>query len=191
VEASFEATLIASTEVTAKAVYEVTYEGEIALGDEGELITRMVVVNRPPDRRVDTYSGHGQERLILLNGELIECIDGSCHPIDEDARPVALGMLRMVDFTIGLSELLDDEDEHGVEVRPLPGRVIAGLEAECFEARWRGIVNETCFSLRDSVVLLSHVRNPEVEFAISMQATSVDFQVRDEDLSPTAPVEAR
>ena len=185
-EASFEANLIASTKVTAKIAYDVIIDdpsGEVEVSN-----AVIVAANRPPDRRVDIYRDGEKESFILLAGELIECRDDICRPVTEDSRQSALDWLSFVDVSIGFSDLLSDEGTQDLDVRALPHRTIVGLDAECFEARWPGVITETCFSAT-GVLLLNDLRNPERGLGGSVQATSVQFEVSDEDLSPETPVE--
>jgi hypothetical protein len=169
--------------VTARVTYRVTsdVEGETF---EGE----WVVVQRPPDSRLEIASTEGGEEfrtiIITTGGKSYMCFSGggeeSCLATEaEEAEAGAAPLDLLFDIPQELAE--DTED---VDLAETSQRSIAGVDATCFTVS-SGLADlgegETCFSDQG---LLLYVRS-EVDGASSVfEATSVDTDVTDADFEP-------
>ena len=169
--------------IIAKITYRVTTEtdGETF---EGE----WVLVQRPPDSRIEISSTEGGEesRTIIINagGKSYLCFssagEGSCLVTEEDEAGAAAAPLNLL-FNIP-SEIAGGVE--GVDIGDTSQRSIAGVDATCFTIGG-GLAElgegEICFS--DGGLLL-YMQGEVAGSSSTFEATSVSTDVTDADFEP-------
>ncbi len=169
--------------VIAKVTYRITTEGG---GEtfEGE----WVVVQRPPDSRIEISSTEGGEevRIIIINagGKSYLCFvvvgEGSCLvTAEEEAEAQAASLDLLFDIPREIAE-----GAEGVDIGDTSQRSIAGLDAICFTIGG-GLAElgegEICFSDRG---LLLYLQSEVDGSSSTFEATSVSTDVTDADFEP-------
>ncbi len=175
----------ASEGVTAKVTYRITSE---AAGETLE--AEWVLVQRPPDSRIEIVSEEGGEEtraiFISTGGKYYVCTSGggeeSCLATEAEAAEAGTAALDPL-FQIP-QELAQDGE--GVDVVGTSERSIAGVDATCFTVS--GALadvgegeGEVCFSDDGLLLYLSGETAGET---FTFEATSVSTDVTDADFEP-------
>lgn len=166
---------------------KVVYNMTTTVAGESEDST-MTLFWKPPDAwRIDMTFGGVDTTLISSEGTAYVCTTGQCieSPI-EGALPVPfLGSLTDPDEFTGLV----DESIAGVDINR-SSESIAGVDATCFsyEGTIAGEAGAGSFCFSDDGMLLRMQAGGTGTGAFSLEATSVEDEVSDEDLEPPFPV---
>ncbi len=169
--------------VIAKVTYSITTEGG-GETTEGE----WVLVQRPPDSRIEISSTEGGEEvrtiIISAGGKSYLCFalagEESCLVTEEDEAGAEAAPL---DILFDIPSAIAGGVE-GVDIGPASQRTIAGLNAICFTIGG-GLIElgegEVCFSNEG---LLLYLQGEAEGISSTFEATSVDTDVTDADFEP-------
>lgn len=202
------ARLNASTKVTAKVTYEVASAGNRTAGGEPSATTVTTVIQRPPDRRVDSSSTLNglpvESSMISAHGRVYFCSrygrsengptgPASCVVGPPGDKGIDEALDLFLQMTLQLRDAIAREGLGGAEVSALPSRNIAGVEADCFAVK--GTLKEPrgdqpyddqfCLS-RDGILL--SMQGSTTALQVSVEATHVGTEVTDADFEPPYPV---
>jgi hypothetical protein len=166
---------------------KVVYNMSTTLAGESQDST-MTLYWKPPDSwRMDMAVAGLDSTLISAEGKAYVCTTGQCieTPI-EDAIPVPfLGDLTDPDEFAGLI----DDSITGVDI-DRSSETIAGVDATCFsfEGTFEGEAGAGSYCFSDDGLLLRLEAGGTDTGVFSLEATSVEDEVSDEDLEPPFPV---